>query len=291
MSTVLLATFYWCLKILAAAIGVVVAFIVGAFKLRQVDKKRQAKRPSSPPIIHASGADGGEKSYGTRDAPVLSSENKEEVAHLGDVIHDINTGDSGDFSGRKPHSYVNRIATWSRMSHSTMYYRDKAGLIGARGKVYVAQVVERFKFRRRGWWFTVDKGGFEFVPVEEYVAKFPGQLYWSKVAKEYDKPHLFDRTKAASAIEASRGWSYGWAGIFFQMRCKLPFIRVITYLSHWKEIDKAWDKGSPPFCSWAVSVWATIAGQDPTPCLAPQLTTPAEIERSKLWGRKVALVP
>jgi hypothetical protein len=207
------------------------------------------------------------------------------VARLRDVIDQIHTGDALLFSGRLPHSYLNRIACWTRMSHSAMAYRD------THGKVWAAEVIERFHIERVGWWFRVNLGGFRMVPIEDYVAKFPGQLYWARLAPEFDKPVEFNRQLCRNAIDASVRWRYGWCGIGFQVLTKTPFIRVLTYLLSWRNIDASWNTTRPPFCSWAVSEWATRAGQDPTPRLAPQLTTPAEIERSKLWSEPIALLP
>jgi hypothetical protein len=263
-------------KLLAALVGLFVACA------KFVDWRRQKKGAVNPPLAASLHED---QQYATRAAPCMASESREPVTRYHHIADDLHTGDLFLFSGRALHSYLIRIPTWSRMSHCGMIYRDHGG------KVLVAEVVERLKLRRNGWRFSIDKGGFNLTPLIDYVRKNPGQCYVAKVATEYDRPDKFNRTAARSAIDASANWSYGWLGIAFQLLTKLPLLREIAYLATWKNIDRAWDKRFPPFCSWADSIWATIAGQDPTPCLAPQLTTPAEIERSKLWGRKVALVP
>lgn len=273
VSTLIFA--YWGAKLVAA----LVALVFGCAKF--VDWRRQKKGAVNPPTASLHG----DQQYATRPAPMMSSERHESVARYNHIADDLHTGDVFLFSGRALHSYLIRIPTWSRMSHCGMIYRDHGG------KVLVAEVVERFKLHRNGWRFSIDKGGFNLTPLLGYVLANPGQCYVGKVAEEYDRPDKFNRTAAREAIDASKHWAYGYLGIAFQILTKLPFLREIAYFWTWKNIDTAWDKKFPPFCSWADSIWATIAGQDPTPCLAPQLTTPAEIERSKLWGTKVALVP
>lgn len=279
MTPALLAVVYWCLKIA----GAILLFVVGLWlKLRGGDKRRQLKRPGRPMIA---GPVGAEPTFAERDAPLLSRESKEPVAHVDEIESDLHTGDLFLFSGRALHSYLIRIPTWSRMSHAGMIYRD------SHSRIMVAEVVERLAIIRDGWRIRFDRGGFRFVPLADYVRNHPGQCYVAKVAAEYDRPDRFNRTTVRMAIDASTSWGYGWRGIAFQVLTKLPLLRELAYLRTWRRIDQSWGPSYSPFCSWAVSIWATTGGQDPTPCLAPQLTTPAEIERSKLWGRKVALVP
>lgn len=279
MTPAVLAIVYWLVKIAGAVALAIAALWV---KLRHDDRKAMRATPSGPPVMGATAE--GERFFARRPSPAFAPTDIEEVAFLDHVIDDIRTGDLFLFMGTAIHSYINRIADWSRFSHAMMARRD------SHGKVWVAEVVERTKLGWRGWRPTADLGGFREVPLTDYVKDHPGQVYWSKVAHEYDKPALFNRERVAEAIRASEKWSYGWSGIGLNLLTKMPFVRIVTYLLTWRNIDRAWD-GRPPFCSWAVSIWATVAGQDPTPCLAPQLTTPACIERSKLWGKKVALVP
>lgn len=275
-----LTIIYWAIKIVGA-------LLVAAGAALGLSKRAEDKRAAlmlGRPLMGAPVARGA--AVFRRDAVPMSSGEYEITARLDDVIDKIHTGDVLLFSGKALHSYINRIACWTRMSHCGMAYRDSHTK-----EVYFAEVVERLKIIRTGWRFRVDKGGFRKVLLREYVEKYPGQVYWGPVAEVYDHPESFNRIAAHAAIDSSKAWSYGWLGILFQIRCKTPFLRIVTYVRHWRDIDKAWDKGCPPFCSWAVSLWATIAGQDPTPRLAPQLTTPAEIERSKLWDEPIALIP
>lgn len=273
------ATTILLLKFVAAIISVVAA-VIGL--LRKFDKRKQSVGPSFPPA-HMGGAQ--ELTFSLRPSSWISTQEVEPVANLGDVESQLHTGDVFMFSGRAFYSYGIRILTWSRMSHCGMIYRD------THGKVFVAEVVERFKLCWKGLLPGVDKGGFQLVPLRDYVAKHPGQCYVGRLAPEYATPAMFNRALAHAAITSSAGWHYGWPGIGFQLLCRTPFLRVLCYLLTWRRIDSAWGAKYSPFCSWAVSVWAQIAGKDPVPCLAPQLTTPADIERSLLWGKKVALIP
>ncbi len=268
------------ITIIASLLAALISLFVACCKL--VDWKRHKKGVINAPTAAAVGH---EQVYATRQAPMFCRDSQEPVTRYDHIANDLKTGDVFLFSGRALHSYLIRIPTWSRMSHCGMIYHD------SRGRILVAEVVERLQLCRDGWRFWIDKGGFRLTPLLDYVRKYPGQCYVAKVASEYDRPDKFNRTTARTAIEGSKHWAYGWRGIGFQILTKLPIAREIAYFFTWQDIDKPWDKKFPPFCSWADVIWATLAGQDPTPCLAPQLTTPAEIERSKLWGRKIALVP
>ncbi len=264
---------------IVAVLAGVLSCIVSLCKLAGVDRKRQKARGTHQ---FTRSLEGGDQIAGvaSREAPVFSATSREKVARLADILPQMHTGDLFLFSGRKWHSYLIRIASWSPISHVGMIFKDHTGAI------FVAEVVERMKF---GNW-KIDKGGFQLVPIEKYVNAYPGQAYYAPVAPEYDRPVMFNRGRAALAIGRAMNWQYGWFGILYQLTTKLPFIRIATYLLTWRKLDEPWES-KPPFCSWAVNLWAQSAGQDPTPCLAPQLTSPAEIERSKLWGEKTALVP
>lgn len=264
--------------IVLSCLAGVLSCIVSLCKL--VDMRRQNHKPARHEFTRS--AEGGVLAgLASRKAPVFSAKSTEKVARLADVIDSMHTGDVILFSGRGVFSYLIRIASWSPMSHAAMVLRDHAG------HVFVAEVVEKFPWFTNGW----DKGGFRITRVEDYVADNPGQVYWAPVAPEYNYPLKFNRAAVARFIHESHGLSYGWLGIGYQLLTKAPFLRILTYLITWRDLDKEWN-GRPPYCSWWDTLAAMVGGQDPTPGLAPQLTTPAEIERSKLWSsEKVALIP
>lgn len=256
----------------------VLSCIVSVVKL--IDRKRHAAKATPLLSSHVLG----DPNYGERPAPCMSAKPTDLTLALPSAMGIMRTGDLFLFSGRSVLSILIRVASWSPISHVGMIYRD------THGRIYVAEVVERLQVVWKKWRFglSVDKGGFQLTPLAGYVKKYPGQCYFAPVANEYDKPSRFNRERAWDAIRESRTWTYGWCGIFFQLLTKTPFIRVVAYLATWHAIDVA-KHGRPPFCSWAVTIWATRAGQDPTPNLAPQLTTPAECERSKLWPNKILI--
>lgn len=230
-----------------------------------------------------------------QQAPICSKSETEPVAYLDQVIHLMKTGDILNFSGCRLHSYVNRIVRWCLSSHSAMVYVD------SNEQRWVAEVIERFAIVWHGWKPSIDLGGFRLVRIENYVAKYPGQLYWARIADIYAEPSYtvdgkvipprFNRLKAAAAIEASKSLGYGWGCIGLQIVQQVVIVREIVYLRTWRNLNKNWAATHSPDCSCIVSLWCEAAGEDPVPGLAAQLTTPAEIERTKLTEEGVALVP
>lgn len=289
---------YWLLMVAGYSVVVVgwscIAWAIIATPLWWTDRKRQSVRPtrheysSSPLNSHFL------TKLPRRQSSLFARSATEPVARLSEVISRMQTGDILDFCGRKPHSYINRIARWCRSSHSAMVYVD------ASGNRWVAEVVERLSIIWNGWKPSIDFGGFRLVRIESYVAKYPGQLYWARIADIYAMSGYtidgrvisprFDRAKAAAAIEASRTWGYGWGCIGLQIIQVVPLVNVAVYLATWKSINTAWAATHASDCSCAVSLWCEAAGEDPVPGLAAQLTTPAEIERTKLTDEPVALV-
>lgn len=287
LSAATLAIVYWLTMLVGAGLSCLLAVC------KFVDWKRQKKCPSRHEYASSQYAADTIRTLPRRYAALFSKSETEPVAKLWHVLHLMQTGDVLHFSGRKLHSYINRIIRWTRMSHSAMVYVDAAK------RVWVAEVVEKFKIERAGWWFRINFGGFQLVPIEDYVTKHPGQLYWGRVSDVYGEPTYnaagdwippkFNRDLAKLAIEGSRHWGYGWACIGLQILMAIPFVKEIHYLRTWRDIGKSWGPTHSPDCSCAVSRWAEGAYQDPVPQLASQLTTPAEIERSKLWDEPVAL--
>ncbi len=291
LSAATLAIVYWGVKIFFAVACGIAGLCAAIAPMWWTDRKRQQAAPAPHLQMAMHGHD--VKKLARRKAPLFSKSDDEPVARLSDVIKYMQTGDILDFCGRKFHSYINRIIRWCRSSHSAMVYRDK------KDRVWVAEVIENIRIIRNGWRFKVKFGGFRLVRIEDYVAKYSGQLYWARIADVYANPHytmdgevippLFDRSKAARAIEASTKWGYGWACIGLQILQIIPFVKTIVYLRTWRNIGKNWGPDHAPDCSCAVSIWCEIAGEDPVPQLAAQLTTPAEIERTKLTDEPIAL--
>lgn len=264
-TTALIASF--CAAVLSCIVSLV----------RLIDRKRQRKVPTrhefNKATLMAAAAAGSSKQpllasqeipTAERPAPMMSGHQKERCARLSDVAPLMQSGDPGLFSGRSVFAIIVRILGYTDKSHAWMVDRDDEGL----------------------WIIDACAGrGVSRRSLAEEVAKFPGQLYWSRIAWPYRQHY-----KGQRAVEAARkllGAKYGWLAIVFQVVIHTPIIRTIAYATTLDRLLSA----ALRFCSGLLKDNMKIGGIDPVPGRAAALVTPQDIAQSLAAEEWIALLP
>lgn len=251
----------------------ILSCVVSLFKL--IDRKRQRKvplptlrrtaQPATAATSLAAIAAGQEIDAAERAAPLMAGKSRERAAKLSDVAPLMQPGDPGLFSGRSIFAFIVRILGYTDKSHAWMVDRDDDG------KLWIVDTCAGCGMNRR--------------PLADEVAKYPGQLYWSRIAWPY-RQH-YKRELAVAAARALVGQKYGWLAIAFQVVIHTPFIRTLAYAT---TLDRCL-KASLRFCSGVLKDNMSIGELDPVPGRAAALCTPQDIAQSLVAEEWIALLP
>lgn len=229
--------------------------------------------------------------FKTQNAPLWAANRKEAVARFHDIYHLMSSGDWAWYSGRKPHSWLIRIATISNMSHGAT-----VEVTGPNPEdVYLLETVEATGVRKIGFLESIER--------DHRQGFWHGQWYWSGI--NYDAFPGFDGQAAVEYIHKllRDKTRYGKKALLWEACFHLPIIREIAYWRYHKDLGAHWD-GAPPYCS-ALQILSGIAGGlttadkvriegwvSPVPGRSPHLSAPADTFHSLLCNpEKIALVP
>lgn len=250
---------------LYALIIVVLVVLIAWLSASTFDHVRQRRAPRALKS-HTRGFASVE-SLPTRPAPLLAGKSVEPVSRLEDIAGLMSSGDLILFSGRKPHSWLIRIATYSAYSHAGMIVRDDESL-------WIVDVCEGAGCKKRC--------------LADEVKKWPGRWYWAALDHKHFRD--FNRSKAAFAALSMVGGKYGYVGIFVQFCLYVPGLRELAFIL---SVDRwPYFRNQPPFCSQGVVVFAKAGGDDPGNGRPPQLMTPQDVAQSLLHSpHKIALLP